>query len=218
MIGRGGLEAGLRAVRLGKETFDEFARRTRDRWTQIAQLLHRRWDVPTWYSADDIRQDLLLAAWYYSWRFDALQSKRRSVEHFTVWNGLHAAQKFATKARIGHRPHRGEGRDVQSCYEIPASSLARDGEDERDIAEMTSTPATQEDAALRRVFFGRLARKASGAERIALCALARYGNADCAVSALYDDEDTRWLLKIGNEEDAAAIVRTVIERAAASAA
>jgi DNA-directed RNA polymerase specialized sigma24 family protein len=222
MIGRGGLEEDLRAVKRGARsssrrlTFEEFARKTSDRWTQIAHLLHGRWDLPLWVSVEDIRQDLLLAAWRYAWYFDVSKSSRKSVEHFAVWNALHAAQKAATKARIGHRPHRGEGRDVQSCYEIPASSIARDGEDDRDISEMASTPATQEDVVLRRVFFERMAKRASGAEKIALCALAACGNADGAVSALYDDEDTRWLLQIGNEDDAVAIVRAVIERVSAA--
>jgi hypothetical protein len=199
-------------MRAGEVTFDEFSRHTSERWTQIAEVLHGRWDVPTWYSAEDVRQEVLLAAWLYGWRFNA-PTASRNVEHFAVWNGLHAAIKSATKARIGHRPHRGEGREIMSCYEIPASALARAGDedDERDISERASVPATQEDVVLRRVFFERMSRKARGAERIALCALAAYGSAECAASAIYDDEGTRWLLRIGNEADAEAIVRAAIE-------
>lgn len=216
MIGR--LEAGLRGVKRADETFDQFVRRTRDRWEQIAQLLHSRWDVPTWYTAEDIRQDILIAAWQYSWRHTADRS-RMSVERFTVWNGMHAAIKVATKARLGRRPHRGEGHGVHSCYEIPVAVLSRDEyESTIDIAELASTPATQEDDVGRRLFFERQARKACGVERLVLCALARYGNADCAVSAIYDDEDTRWMLKIGCEEDAAALVQAAIEKSVRRAA
>lgn len=227
--GRGCLESGLRAVRNGELTFDQFFRSTRARWRQIAEKLFRRWDLPAWVSVEDIEQEILVTCWKFAWRFDFSKSARESVEHFAVWNGLHAAQKVATKARIGARPHRGEGHAVPSRYEIPVSFLGVIREDDDDgFGISTRGPAveaTQERDALRRLILGRLAKKAVGADQLALRALAAHrGHVDEAAVAIYDDEAARRELGLTDVEEAKAVgkarkvVCAAIRRAAGEAA
>ena len=44
-------------------TFDQFVRSTAGDWTRLASYLRGRWQVPSAVDVDDVRQEMLLAAW-----------------------------------------------------------------------------------------------------------------------------------------------------------
>jgi hypothetical protein len=218
MIGRGGLESGLRAVRLGQKTFDAFARETRDRWTLIAGTLRCRWDLPTWFSEDDIRQELLTNAWYYLWYYDSRRSRTKSVEHYVVLNAIEATRKRATKARIGRRPHRGGG--GRSCYELPASSLTEGADKDFDITEVLSCPATQEEDIDRRRLSEFLLSASKRLLPAAVPLRRKVGPRDKVISeasrGLYDDEDLWWILRLSCEADAQILVEAAVKEFASA--
>lgn len=217
---RGGLEAGLRAVLAGRLSFDEFARATDSRWQQIADLLRSRWDVPGWMTREDMKQEMMMTAWRFLWKLDVRNHRRTfftskaPVERFIVWNAMHQVVKSATRARIGHRPHRGEGKNMPSCYEIPASALIRDGDKagDGDVIDWAVHPAPDLDEVIeRRLYFKRAARLARGAQRIAFLALAVRPSAEEAAMAIYDDCEVRRTLRCNCEQDALRIVYQAVE-------
>jgi len=229
MARRGDFDLELRSVRAGNLSWDQFFRKTGARWRAIAERMHTCWDLPMWIATDDIVQEMMIACWRYAWIFcsskqDQSRTQCRGIEYFSLWNSLDTSRKVATKARIGARPHRGDGQGVPSRYEIAVSAMHhdREGDDDFSVDTMVGVDATAERDALRTLVLQGLARRARGADRIALAALAaRRGCIDRATIDLYRDPVLRSQLGLEDaemgENEAGKIVRRAIRRTAGRA-
>jgi DNA-directed RNA polymerase specialized sigma24 family protein len=89
------------SVTRGAVGFDEFARATRAHWGAIARKLHRKWKVPAWLGAEDIEQELLLAAWVSAPRFDP--ARGHTAKAYLVFHACDKAKKAIHKARGSYR-------------------------------------------------------------------------------------------------------------------
>lgn len=212
-----GIESAVIEARAGTLDFAGFYERTTADWARIARQLLRKWEVPIWLSPEDIEHDLVIAAWLAVHKYTPKRGKM-SLKGFVVWRAYAAAKRVIHKARLGHRPHRGESR-AKSQHELFANDIAsRPGEPEvNGVDVLASVEATQELAAFRCSILRRfipLSRTTSDA--LALRALVAVGgrSIDDAAAVLYDDEDARLTCRLLNEEHAGKVVMNAVAYAA----
>lgn len=194
----------LLRVRLGQMSFDAFARASLENWRGRARGLLRAWKVPAWLTLDDVVQDLLIAAWRLVAGWNPLLGT--TIEEFVVWNAVDIAKKRIHKARLGKRPHRGEEK-MRSCFERPASSMGREGEEEsagEHIFDRLAAPSDQhETLVLRRACGDAKASSTTMQELIAVQAIeVMDGDVIAAASLLYEDVDARFICELGSERQA----------------
>lgn len=84
---------GLMRVHAGRDTFDEFARATVKHWEKLAAYIARRWRLPIWATTEDVRQDLLFAAWKGIWEWDPTRGV--PIGSYVVYYAVDKAKKRA---------------------------------------------------------------------------------------------------------------------------
>ncbi len=196
---------------------NEFVRRAKPAFRAISLHAMRRWSTPVWLSVEDVEQDVTLAAWLaverYSEEIGAAHDV--SLRGYVAYNAYDAAKKKIHKARLGRRPHRGEGSE-KSRFEFTASSFnSAEGGDERESPlDRVSTLPDQDDSAARRLLFQKLvvAEDGSRSARV-LMALAEVAgeSVEAAGMALYSDPDARVFYGLNNEDAAIALVARVVD-------
>jgi hypothetical protein len=91
------LDDALLRVRDGRITFDEFARDFDRQWSRISASIARRWKPPAWADQQDLKQELLLAAYKCLWDWDP--RKGSSIGDFVLYNAYDKSKKAGHKAR-----------------------------------------------------------------------------------------------------------------------
>jgi DNA-directed RNA polymerase specialized sigma24 family protein len=169
--------------RNGRITEGQFFHATKKDWEHMARYLLKRWKAPTWYEADEVEQELKLAAWKHVWKYEGPENPPELLAKYVIWNALDGAKKKLHKAR-GAILH-GNADSSLSRFETPTDFL-----DWGDLA--PSVQATQlEDleAAVRLATARSHCRNTT--ERIVLDALVDAGDIVGAAVLLYEREDVR---------------------------
>jgi DNA-directed RNA polymerase specialized sigma24 family protein len=195
----------LAQVREGRLTFDEVVRASEKRWERLAQYIGRRWYGPAWHGNDDLKQEILVAAWDAVWRFDERRAGRseRAIVRYVVFNAVDRAKKrrhSARGARQGNNPDSSPAR-----FEM----LAPDEDAERVWAAATAS-APEQERRMEAVEHA-LALCRTRAERIVVRALAQTGCLATAAQRVYDDASARALLGVRSSKEANVVVRKTAE-------
>ena len=165
-------------MRSGRLSFEEFERRTRPIWTNIAQHLLRRWRAPLAVSVDDVRQELILHAWIFvgHWR----KELNVNIVRYVQFNAIDKAKKWLHQQRNAYRrDDRSPGR-----IERPVSSLNLSEYAEEHLLDEQAHEPGQENALVYRQEMLALATRAAPEHRPALAALARTGDPELAAEHL----------------------------------
>src|SRR5689334_18110604 len=88
-------------VRRGQQSFDAFAKETWSDWERLAQYLLRRWRVPAAVELDDVRSELLLAAWRAISKYDPARGGM-TLDKFVVWCAISRAKRWIHRQRRAH--------------------------------------------------------------------------------------------------------------------
>lgn len=203
----------------------DFATLERDpRWSRFAGFILRRWRLPPWVTHEDVRQDLVIAAWLHVRKFDPARGV--SADRYVEWNAITSAKKRGHKARGSYRHRNADA--APSRHELAFTGLAREGDEdgavEERLAERASTPPAQHDLAERRDLLRRLEVACeSPRERWSVRALVEVGgDVGAAALALYDNAQARYELRLASEARAekvvASVVRAVVARLGEDAA
>jgi DNA-directed RNA polymerase specialized sigma24 family protein len=110
----------LLQLRAGEITFDDFAKQARRDIKALAASLINRWQVPPSISAEDVEQEMLLAAWQAVRKWDP---SRASIAGFVVFSMCDKAKKLINRERAALRRDGG----APSRHAVPLSSLTEDG-------------------------------------------------------------------------------------------
>jgi hypothetical protein len=120
----------------GEIDFASFARSTSKLWRRIAAQIRRRWAHPAWHGFEDTVNDLLLAAWEVTPKYDP--AKGASVQRFVVWHAYDKAKKACHKVRgASHSRPKGQSDNPDRAKSrIPRvfSSLGEQGSDDGEVA------------------------------------------------------------------------------------
>ncbi len=197
------LESELDGLRTGKMTFDQFVRSTAGDWTRLASYLRGRWQVPSAVDVDDVRQEMLLAAWRAVAAWD--DTRGVSLRSFVLWTAITLAKKWlhgqrAALRRDDHAPSR---------HEVTATALGIEPTDDRSSV-TGRTEAEQEFTVAGIELFGRVLASIPPTDNVCLQALLTTGgDVASAAGALYSNPTARATLRLKDERDARrAVTRT----------
>ena len=219
----GDLEQNLNALRAGSITAEDFYREVQINLRGVSRKVGRMLRTPSWYSREDIEQEVALSVWLRAWDYD--QGQGPTVLGYVLWNAKRAGMKGANGARHGgHRPHRGENLPP-AVQELPSSDQIdgqRDDEDGR-RPRQPHTEATQETGIIRRE--EELARRQDALTRcLAVCSTTREaaimatvvaeGGVGPAAEALWANGSPPARLCIRSRRHAEELVWTTLERVA----
>lgn len=166
----------------GEMTFEEFERHTGKVWSWWAHRLARR-DVPSWFDEDDVRQELLVAAWAAADRWE--EDKGAKPATWIAQSAIRAARKSVMRAR-------GVNRHTWRWDEPARHDVATEDLEAR-------VDAVQEEGLLAREVMQTVAAEHGPIAAIVAQALAQAdGDAELAGELLYADPDVRLLCRLGN--------------------
>ena len=194
----------LRALHSKDINFSAFHRRTRVEWRRMATALHRRYALPPSVTAEDVAQEMLLAAYRAVERWDG----RMTLDGYVVWCAHNAAQKWIHKQRHCNL-HTRKG---PSYFPLSASMLAReDGSSVLDDA-TPGAPDSERNMDVERALekVARFSSDQSEAQRKALAYYVEAGaDEELAAAKLWGDGP---LFRVRDPEHARKIVRGEVRR------
>jgi DNA-directed RNA polymerase specialized sigma24 family protein len=124
------MQEGLRALRAREITFERFHRDTAEDWRKLAASLLGRWSVPAGIELEDVRQEMLLAAWRAVHDPDAKRrwdpSRGVTLQGFVVWSACNAAAKWLHTQRRALR--RSGNAPSRHALTLQAMRIDPDGE------------------------------------------------------------------------------------------
>jgi hypothetical protein len=138
----------LKGFRAGEIGFTRFAAETREDWDKLAGkwfTVFSRKGIPCGITEDDVRQEMLLAAWRAVQSYDPDHPGAKALEVHVVWNACNRATKWLNRQR--------KARDRRSPSRHPVTmgmlGIDRDGElsDAEVVDLFASQPAEQEQRA-----------------------------------------------------------------------
>ncbi len=202
------------ALRAGTISFPEFQRRTLTEWTRVARWLMRRWETPDGVEEHDVVQELLLAAWHFTPKWDPKYGTQLSG--YVVWNACDKAKKWI------HTQRRAARRDdsAPSRHPVSLSSLGLEEWQEERLAVVepdVDRGIEQLDQAEGRArVVARLAQVAPFLSRFDCHALAvlvdANGDVEEAARDLWENPTTRLAFRLGSETGAQSAVHAVLQR------
>lgn len=208
------LEKVLRQLWAQEIGFVEFKRESHADFNRVARHLMRRWQLPEWFTIEDVEQELYLGAWRTVPKFDP--SRGVTLSRFTLYGAISTTKRAMHRARGAARSRTPDR--TPSCFELPASRLvAEDAEGSGAaffdiVAANVSTAPTIEEKIISVEEVQRSATKAlkacrSRRERRVVLAIRSSGSLDNAGRYLYDDIDRRVENRLGSETQADRFVR-----------
>lgn len=183
----------LAELREGRSTFDEFARRTAPTWTRLAAWFLRRWPGQAAVDEEDLRQELLLAAWRAVSEWDPTRGV--AIDRFVFYQTGLAATRTLKRA-LSYRKGRG------SVWTLP---LPR---------EAAVEPGQHRVAVVRERL--ERARAGEGLEGEVAGALLEHRPLAAVAEGIYRDPARRFRYRLGSESDAAARVRQAAAKLAST--
>lgn len=88
--------------------FDAFAVATRSDWRKLAQYVYRKWPLPYGVEAEDIAQEMLLAAWIAIGKWDPTRCVK--LQTYVVWCAVTRGKRFVHEQRNSCHRTAGDGR------------------------------------------------------------------------------------------------------------
>ena len=204
-----GLDGLLRQLRAQEITFTFFQQSTRDDWRRMALKLFRIWELPPGVTAEDVEQEMLLAAWTAVRDWDPDRPGAAGLRSFVVWRAHNAAAKWLHAQR---RAKRHDGK-APSRFARAVGGMAINPQRELAPAELidlfASVPADQEQVVDARRILGRIPGRATTEEgQLAMWAwILSEGDVELAGRELFDDWALRLRYEWGAENDAVRVVR-----------
>jgi DNA-directed RNA polymerase specialized sigma24 family protein len=213
----GGLADALAKLRSGEMTFSRFYSATLRDWDRMAAKLFGRWRLPCGVTEEDVRQEMLLAAWRSTMSpppkgWDP--NRGIPLATYVVWTAHACAKKWI------HTQRKAKRRDdsAPSRHAVAVSGMNLDSEGELGLAGLLDVlhwrEADQESSAEGRAALKLLPRCAEGERgRAALEAWLRAGGdvADAAAS-WYEDSKQRLRWRLECEEHAAKLIQKELAR------
>ena len=203
-MGKEAMRKGLSAVRAGEMSFGEFAERTGPEWGKIAGYIATRWRLPNWASTEDVRQELLIAAWGAVEKFDP--ERGADLGRYVVWNAVDKAKKRAHKwrgANLHGNPDAAAGR-----VEVTLDDDKRAPQANRRSERLLGGDMGSENRMAEAMVVGECKTEA---ERIAVTAvLACDGHVQEAAEMLYAVPAARLEFEMGDRVHARRVVREVV--------
>jgi len=204
------LAAMLARLHAGEIEFDEFTRATEREWSALAATLLGRYECPSAVGVDDVRQELLLAAWnaMRRWSGDGMP-----LQSWCVMQASNYAKSYIHQQR-GALRHRGT---APSRHPVAFATFSEERE-EVVIAARVTPPNQERELARKDAMKSAIERAESPAEKLALTALFRTESVDGGASMLYDDKTARQACGLKSKRAARVLVRRALVRAAELAA
>lgn len=97
----------LAAVHAGTMTFDRFVIETSTEWERLGAYVHKMWPLPAGVGLEDIVQEMLLAAWAATQRWDP--NRGIPLHTHVVWSAVARGKRFCHEQR--NAPRRVAGTD-----------------------------------------------------------------------------------------------------------
>lgn len=171
--------------RAGRIDFGKFERETRHIWVRLARGILGRWRAPTYVTEQDLVQEMLIAAYSFTNKWDPKHSV--PVRRYVVWNAIDKARKWLHKQRrAGHDGGRG-----RSGFDLPFASLVfGDNEERADVLDRLAAPipSDQESEAAYR----QMLRQFDGVEPV-IRILERTGSPEAAVEhVMFNQQYCEW--------------------------
>lgn len=188
------LRASLAALREGRIDFAQFVALTGATWERAAGYFLRRWPGQAAVCEEDLRQEILLAAWQ---AVRAWDPERGVPLHKFVWYATGVAATKAMKRTLRYSPTR----EQQTIWTLPLPR--EDGPDEE----------RQEKVAVVREALAAAADQEGLESEVAAALLDGRGLGELAQD-LYDDPASRWRYWLCSEQEAESRVRAAAGRLA----
>lgn len=223
----------LEALREGRTSFAEFSADTEEAWTNFARYLMRKWRAPVGVDLEDVRQEILVAAWaaVREWEPGRGPSLRKYVVFCAIDKGkkwLHVQRRAGKKgdaarsrhpvsfAELGLEPDQEEhllqqaplAEDLAAGRQSAERAAARPFEHSAEVAAWRLGP--ERGRALLRAIAGLDER-----DRVAVAAIAACeGDLDAAADMVASSVSSRLELMLGSDEAADRFVRGAAGRLA----
>lgn len=202
----GNLAKPLSALRAGEMAFDRFARETKREWRAMAKALYDRWSTPTSVTAEDVEQEMLLAAWQHVEKWDP--NRGVTLERYVVYNAHDRAKKWMNVQRDAAR----RSDKAPSRHALPFTQFETD----TGYSPLDSLAAPDDQMrAIDRHDGWRVARRrcTSREERMCVDSLfAACGDIGTAADTLYENADLRYAMRWGSAREAKRFVEWVFAR------
>lgn len=193
----------LQALRAGVIDFAGFVRATSLEWTKLAEHLHGRYAVPAGVGAEDIAQEMLVAAWAAARDWDPASTM--TLEGYVTWCAYASAKKWVHGQRNSlRRDDKAPGR-----FPLPFAAYSdADRDAEQMFARLMVVPSGVEERVL---LVELIAALETEGHRIAISALASSGgDVQGAAELLLGDARIRVALRLWSTRDASRLVRDAI--------
>ncbi len=215
------VERHLHLLRDGEIDFTDFASATKPDIAKLGAHLMRRWGNPTWFTLDDLMQEMMIGVWHYIHRWDS--SRGVSISRYVTWNAMNRAKRALHKARgamdlayADTEPShmewsiedcaQGDNFEWQNTQDWVDKYLSEEASAESLLGEF------QERTIFLAPFFEACETKK---ERHAISAIRDAGTIDGAGNLLFDDYDRRLACRVGSERRARNFITTHATRVAA---
>lgn len=183
-----------------EQAIDEFFVENAKDFHRMALYILARWKAPNDVSAEDVEQELRLAAWRAKRKYDP--SRGVTPERYITFQAINAAKRWV------HRQRRARDDKALGRFEL----LTADGAP----ADFGAIDAVQEADAIRRSELEAVVENCeSDREAICLAVFFREEDTKAAARVIYENADLRRRCRVGSIADAnRAVKRTVEEHAA----
>ena len=172
---------------------------------RLATWLAARWTRPTWFTVDDVRQELVFGAWRALARFD--ESRSSNPWHYLTWNAIALARNAIRRARLGgKRTHSDESRPMREHLCDLPEEIEMLAESRKSICGFTTEARIDGSRSLLR----RSRDASTMRERMVCHCLASAASIEGAVEELDSDPGMRLALRIDSTEHTRAIVHAVV--------
>jgi len=200
----------------GRQTFDEFAVRTRDRWRQLVRYLLKRWRISRWVDTEDLEQDMLLGAWNSVWKFDPARGV--ALDAYVVYNAVDKAKKAMHRYRGAKRSGNADANPSRMEFGFHERADDEHGGERWAEEHLAQEPSHEDRVEVREAIDRALRHCRTEAEREVVLAVVKTDDLAAAAEALYADPEARRRCRMGSEKQAARVVvraaREVAERLA----
>jgi hypothetical protein len=182
----------LEDLRDGSVSFEAFCKETAEVWTRMAGYFLRRWPGQAAVAEEDIRQEMLVAAWAAVDRWD--EARGVALERYVMYQAGVAAQRCMRAAL--HCRKRGQA----PVWSLPLPECREE-----------TIEAAQVDVAIARRVLGRLRGRPGLEGRVALAILRGQTIRECA-DAAYRDRTMRLRYRFGSETEARVMMEAAARR------
>lgn len=193
-------------------TFQQFVHLTRDDWTRLARTIRKRWRIPPGVEFEDVRQEMLLAAWNAvgNWH----EGNGMALAPFVVWKAVTRAKRWINGQR--NAPRRSDR--AASRYPVSFSVLMpADGDDVEAFAASLAYvyPNQEQHAEMREQALEAFGRCRTEREQVLLqLLLEEMGSVDHAIRRIVENPELRLALGLGGPNHSRRAIWRMVQQVA----